>query len=141
MELLPRTPSRSSGGGEEIALNELTAATYPADSQASPTAPGRSQPSSVSPRSATRAPRRSSCSAAPCPFWRNSNPTGCVLLRLGYGEEKPNYSTTYKLVQEAIEPELVKRCHWPQSRPTSCSGPAPVRSCAVARSLDARSAP
>jgi endonuclease-3 len=35
-----------------------------------------------------------------------------VLLRLGYGEEKPNYSTTYKLVQEAIEPELVKKYPW-----------------------------
>ncbi len=32
-----------------------------------------------------------------------------VLIRLGYGEEKPNYSATYRLVQEAIEPELEKR--------------------------------
>lgn len=31
-----------------------------------------------------------------------------MLLRLGYGEEKPNYSTMYKLVQEAIEPELAE---------------------------------
>jgi len=35
-----------------------------------------------------------------------------VLLRLGYGEEKPNYSTTYRLVQEAIEGELVKEYSW-----------------------------
>jgi len=35
-----------------------------------------------------------------------------VLIRLGYGEEKPNYSATYRLVQEAIEPELVKRYPW-----------------------------
>jgi endonuclease III len=35
-----------------------------------------------------------------------------VLVRLGYGEEKPNYSTTYRLVQEAIEGELVKEYSW-----------------------------
>jgi endonuclease III len=35
-----------------------------------------------------------------------------VLVRLGYGEEKPNYATTYRLVQEAIENELVKEYSW-----------------------------
>jgi endonuclease III len=35
-----------------------------------------------------------------------------VLVRLGYGEEKPNYSATYRLVQEAIEGELVNECSW-----------------------------
>jgi endonuclease-3 len=35
-----------------------------------------------------------------------------VLLRLGFGEEKPNYSTTYRLVQEAIEEDLVKDYPW-----------------------------
>jgi endonuclease-3 len=35
-----------------------------------------------------------------------------VLVRLGYGEEKPNYSTTYRLVQEAIEGELIKEYSW-----------------------------
>jgi endonuclease III len=35
-----------------------------------------------------------------------------VLVRLGYGEEKPNYSTTYRLVQEAIDGELVRKCSW-----------------------------
>ena len=35
-----------------------------------------------------------------------------VLVRLGYGEEKPNYSITYRLVQEAIEGELVKEYSW-----------------------------
>jgi endonuclease III len=35
-----------------------------------------------------------------------------VLVRLGYGEEKSNYSTTYRLVQEAIEGELVKEYSW-----------------------------
>jgi endonuclease III len=35
-----------------------------------------------------------------------------VLLRLGFGEEKPNYSATYRLVQEAIEGELVKDYSW-----------------------------
>ena len=31
-----------------------------------------------------------------------------VLLRLGYGEERKNYSTTYRSAQEAVEPELKK---------------------------------
>jgi len=35
-----------------------------------------------------------------------------VLVRLGYGEEKPNYSITYRLVQEAIEDELIKEYPW-----------------------------
>ncbi len=35
-----------------------------------------------------------------------------VLVRLGFGEEKPNYSTTYRLVQEAIEGEVVKEYSW-----------------------------
>jgi endonuclease III len=35
-----------------------------------------------------------------------------VLLRLGFGEEKPNYSTTYRLVQEASEGELVDDYAW-----------------------------
>jgi endonuclease-3 len=35
-----------------------------------------------------------------------------VLVRLGFGEEKPNYSATYRLVQAAIEEELVKECRW-----------------------------
>jgi endonuclease-3 len=35
-----------------------------------------------------------------------------VLVRLGFSEEKPNYSTTYRLVQEAIENELVKEYSW-----------------------------
>jgi endonuclease III len=35
-----------------------------------------------------------------------------VLVRLGFGEEKPNYSTTYRLVQEAIEGEIVKEYSW-----------------------------
>ncbi len=35
-----------------------------------------------------------------------------VLIRLGYGEEKSNYSTTYRLVQEAIEGEVVKEYSW-----------------------------
>jgi endonuclease III len=35
-----------------------------------------------------------------------------VLVRLGYGEEKPNYSTTYRLVQEAINGELVREYSW-----------------------------
>ncbi|MBV8207556.1 MAG: hypothetical protein JO041_12245 [Acidobacteria bacterium] len=33
-----------------------------------------------------------------------------VLLRLGYGEEKKNYSATYKLVQTAVAPELPDSC-------------------------------
>jgi endonuclease III len=35
-----------------------------------------------------------------------------VLVRLGYGEEKANYSTTYRLVQEAIASEVVKEYSW-----------------------------
>jgi endonuclease-3 len=35
-----------------------------------------------------------------------------VLVRLGFGEEKPNYATTYRLVQEAIEGEIVKEYAW-----------------------------
>jgi len=35
-----------------------------------------------------------------------------VLLRLGYGEEKPNYSVTYRLVREAIEGELIEEYPW-----------------------------
>jgi endonuclease-3 len=35
-----------------------------------------------------------------------------VLVRLGFGEETPNYSTTYRLVQAAIEAELVKEYPW-----------------------------
>jgi endonuclease III len=35
-----------------------------------------------------------------------------VLVRLGFGEEKPNYSRTYRLVQEAIEGEIVKEYSW-----------------------------
>lgn len=35
-----------------------------------------------------------------------------VLMRLGYGEEKPNYATTYRLVQEATEGELVVEYSW-----------------------------
>jgi len=35
-----------------------------------------------------------------------------VLLRLGYGEEKSNYSVTYRLVREAIEGELIKNYPW-----------------------------
>jgi endonuclease-3 len=35
-----------------------------------------------------------------------------VLVRLGYGEEKPNYSATYRLLQAAIEPELIKKYPW-----------------------------
>jgi endonuclease-3 len=35
-----------------------------------------------------------------------------VLVRLGFGEEQPNYSTTYRLVQEAIADELVKEYPW-----------------------------
>lgn len=30
-----------------------------------------------------------------------------VLLRLGYGEERKNYSATYRSVQEAVEPEML----------------------------------
>ncbi len=35
-----------------------------------------------------------------------------VLLRLGFAEEKENYSTTYRLVQEAAEEGLDKDCSW-----------------------------
>jgi endonuclease III len=35
-----------------------------------------------------------------------------VLVRLGFGEEKPNYSTTYRLVQQAIEGELIEEYSW-----------------------------
>jgi endonuclease III len=35
-----------------------------------------------------------------------------VLVRLGYGEERPNYSMTYRLVQEGIKGELVKEYSW-----------------------------
>jgi endonuclease-3 len=35
-----------------------------------------------------------------------------VLIRLGFGEEKPNYAMTYRLVQEAIEGEIVKEYPW-----------------------------
>jgi endonuclease III len=35
-----------------------------------------------------------------------------VLVRLGFGEEKPNYATTYRLVQEAIEGEIVRDFSW-----------------------------
>jgi endonuclease III len=35
-----------------------------------------------------------------------------VLVRLGFGEEKPNYATTYRLVQDAIEGEIIKEYPW-----------------------------
>lgn len=35
-----------------------------------------------------------------------------VLLRLGFGEEKKGYSTTYRLVQEAVNEELDEDCAW-----------------------------
>jgi endonuclease-3 len=35
-----------------------------------------------------------------------------VLVRLGFGEEKPNYSVTYRLVREAIEQEVIKEYPW-----------------------------
>jgi endonuclease III len=35
-----------------------------------------------------------------------------VLIRLGFDEETPNYSTTYRLVQEAIEGQLIKEYPW-----------------------------
>jgi endonuclease III len=35
-----------------------------------------------------------------------------VLIRLGFGDETPNYSATYRSVQEAIEPETVKEFPW-----------------------------
>jgi endonuclease III len=35
-----------------------------------------------------------------------------VLLRLGFGEEKKSYSTTYRLVQRAADEGLDKGCSW-----------------------------
>jgi endonuclease III len=35
-----------------------------------------------------------------------------VLLRLGFGEEKKSYSTTYRLVQHAAIEGLDKDCSW-----------------------------
>ena len=35
-----------------------------------------------------------------------------VLLRLGFGEEKKNYSTTYRSVQEAIKDQLIEDYDW-----------------------------
>jgi len=35
-----------------------------------------------------------------------------VLVRLGFAEEKPSYSTTYRLVQEAIKEELINDYPW-----------------------------
>jgi endonuclease-3 len=35
-----------------------------------------------------------------------------VLLRLGLGEEQPNYSATYRMIQEAIEGEVIKDYSW-----------------------------
>lgn len=35
-----------------------------------------------------------------------------VLVRLGFGEEKKSYSTTYRLVQKAVEAELDKDYSW-----------------------------
>jgi len=35
-----------------------------------------------------------------------------VLVRLGFAEEKPSYSTTYRLVQEAIKEELINEYPW-----------------------------
>jgi len=35
-----------------------------------------------------------------------------VLLRLGYGEERKNYSATYRSAQEAVEPESKKDFDW-----------------------------
>jgi endonuclease-3 len=35
-----------------------------------------------------------------------------VLLRLGYGEETPNYSATYRSVQKAVETESIKQFPW-----------------------------
>src|SRR5262249_26564488 len=35
-----------------------------------------------------------------------------VLVRLGFGEETPNYSTTYRLVQQAIKGEVLKEYPW-----------------------------
>ena len=44
---------------------------------------------------------------------------GLLLLRLGFGEEKPNYSVTYHLVQEAIAYQLVQK-YPSSSRPINC---------------------
>lgn len=35
-----------------------------------------------------------------------------VLLRLGFGEERKSYSTTYRLVQQAVKDGLDKDCSW-----------------------------
>ena len=35
-----------------------------------------------------------------------------VLVRLGFGEEKPNYSVTYRLVREAIEEQVIVEYPW-----------------------------
>jgi endonuclease III len=35
-----------------------------------------------------------------------------VLVHLGFAEEKPSYSTTYRLVQEAIKEELINEYPW-----------------------------
>ena len=35
-----------------------------------------------------------------------------VLLRLGFGEEKKNYSASYRSAQEAIKKEVVNDCDW-----------------------------
>ena len=35
-----------------------------------------------------------------------------VLVRLGFGEEKKSYSTTYRLVQRAVADELKTHCRW-----------------------------
>jgi endonuclease-3 len=35
-----------------------------------------------------------------------------VLVRLGFGEEKPNYAVTYRLMQAAIEDEVIKEYPW-----------------------------
>ena len=35
-----------------------------------------------------------------------------VLLRLGFGEEKKNYSASYRSAQEAIKSQLVNNCDW-----------------------------
>ena len=35
-----------------------------------------------------------------------------VLLRLGFGEEKKNYSASYRSAQEAIKTEIVNDCDW-----------------------------
>jgi endonuclease-3 len=35
-----------------------------------------------------------------------------VLLRLGFGQEKKSYSTTYRLIQESVEPGVEVNCSW-----------------------------